>query len=84
MLIREIKWYLYNICFGIITRIHIYIDKLKKPEGFILSSFNINLRNKTIFITGVAGFIGSYLAKKLYAVVDGIKIVSSLTDMMYA
>ena len=35
----------------------------------------IDLHRKTIFITGVAGFIGSYLAKRLFADIEGIKIV---------
>lgn len=36
---------------------------------------NVDLKNKTILLTGVAGFIGSYLAKKLFGTVEGIKIV---------
>lgn len=36
---------------------------------------NVALENKTIFITGVAGFIGSFLAERLFADVEGIKIV---------
>ncbi len=35
----------------------------------------INLENKTIFLTGVAGFIGSNLALHLFANVKGVKIV---------
>lgn len=35
----------------------------------------INLRNKSVFITGVAGFIGSNLAKRLLSTVEGIKVV---------
>lgn len=35
----------------------------------------VELKNKTIFITGVAGFIGSNLAKRLFNDIDGIKIV---------
>lgn len=35
----------------------------------------IDLKNKTVFVTGVAGFIGSNLAKRLFAEVEGIKIV---------
>lgn len=35
----------------------------------------IELKNKIIFITGVAGFIGSNLAKRLFNDIDGIKIV---------
>ena len=31
----------------------------------------INLRNKSVFITGVAGFIGSNLAKRLLSTVEG-------------
>lgn len=35
----------------------------------------IDLKNKTVFITGAAGFIGSNLALELFKTVDGIKIV---------
>lgn len=35
----------------------------------------IELKNKTIFVTGVAGFIGSNLAKRLFADIDGVKII---------
>lgn len=38
-------------------------------------NFNIDLKNKTIFITGVAGFIGSNLAKELLKTVKGVHIV---------
>ncbi|WP_419169402.1 NAD-dependent epimerase/dehydratase family protein [Negativibacillus massiliensis] len=35
----------------------------------------VNLTNKTILITGVAGFIGSYLAQRLLDEVKGVKVV---------
>ena len=35
----------------------------------------IDLKNKIIFITGVAGFIGSNLAKRLLSTVEGVKVV---------
>lgn len=35
----------------------------------------INLKNKTVMITGVAGFIGSNLAENLLNTIDGIKII---------
>lgn len=35
----------------------------------------VDLKNKTIFITGVAGFIGSNLARALFDSVEGIKII---------
>lgn len=35
----------------------------------------ITLKNKSIFITGVAGFIGSNLAKRLLSTVEGVKVV---------
>ena len=35
----------------------------------------IDLKNKSIFITGVAGFIGSSLAKRLLSTVEGVKVV---------
>lgn len=36
---------------------------------------NIDLNNKTILITGVAGFIGSYLARHLFTYAHEIKII---------
>ena len=36
---------------------------------------NINLENKTILITGAAGFIGANLVTELLKVVNGVKIV---------
>lgn len=36
---------------------------------------DIDLKNKTMFITGAAGFIGSNLCKRLFASVEGIKII---------
>lgn len=35
----------------------------------------IDLNNKTVFITGVAGFIGSNLAKQLFDDIKGVKII---------
>lgn len=35
----------------------------------------VKLANKTIFITGVAGFIGSNLAQRLFNDVEGVKVV---------
>ncbi len=36
---------------------------------------NIDLKDRTIFITGVAGFIGSCLAKRLLAKKEGIRVI---------
>lgn len=36
---------------------------------------NISLKNKTVFVTGVAGFIGSNLCKKLFETKDNITII---------
>ena len=43
---------------------------------------NITLTNKTILITGAAGFIGSFLCKRLLESVNGVKIIGldSITD----
>ena len=35
----------------------------------------IDLKNKSVFITGVAGFIGSNLARRLLSTVEGVKVV---------
>lgn len=35
----------------------------------------VDLKNKTVFITGVAGFIGAFLALKLFADIKGIKVI---------
>lgn len=36
---------------------------------------SIDLRNKTVLLTGVAGFIGANLAKHLFTDVEGVKII---------
>lgn len=36
---------------------------------------NINLMNKTVFVTGTAGFIGSNLVMELFKTIEGIRIV---------
>ena len=45
---------------------------MSKIDGFVP---NVDLQNKTVFLTGVAGFIGSNLAKRLFADVPSVKIV---------
>lgn len=40
-----------------------------------MKKFDVSLKNKTVLITGAAGFIGSNLAKRLFATEDTIKIV---------
>jgi len=47
--------------------------KVIKESGYYM--YNVDLNNKTILITGVAGFIGSYLTKGLFSTFDGIKVV---------
>lgn len=44
--------------------------------------YNINLKRKTVLITGAAGFIGSNLVKRLFNDVNDIKIIGidSMTD----
>ena len=44
---------------------------MSKIDGFVP---NVYLENKTVFLTGVAGFIGSNLAKRLFADVPSVKI----------
>ena len=38
-------------------------------------TYNVNLENKTVLVTGAAGFIGSNLVRRLIADVPNIKIV---------
>lgn len=45
---------------------------MSKIDGFVP---NVDLENKTVFLTGVAGFIGSNLAKRLFADVPSVKII---------
>lgn len=40
-----------------------------------MTNFNIDLKNKTILITGIAGFIGSYLARELLKTFEGIRLI---------
>lgn len=36
---------------------------------------NLDLKNKTVFITGVAGFIGSNLAERLLKEIEGMLVL---------
>ena len=44
---------------------------------------NLDLKNKTVFITGVAGFIGSNLAERLLKEIEGIKIPRFPRNMIH-
>ena len=46
-----------------------------RKQGVIMAKSKVNLTGKTIFITGVAGFIGSNLAKRVMKDVKMLKIV---------
>lgn len=46
---------------------------LTTDENLIMNK--IDLKNKTVFITGVTGFIGSNLANRLFADVEGVRVV---------
>ncbi len=35
----------------------------------------VDLNNKTILVTGSAGFIGYYLSKRLLDEIDGVKVI---------
>ena len=50
-----------------------WINQAIRERTFKISK--IDLKNKSIFITGVAGFIGSNLAKRLLSTVEGVKVV---------
>lgn len=45
-------------------------------------NYNINLRGKTVLVTGAAGFIGNNLVKRLFHDVENIKVIGidSITD----
>ena len=51
-----------------------------KEEVFIMDK--LSLSNKTILVTGAAGFIGCFLCKRLLESVEGIRIIGldSITD----
>lgn len=36
---------------------------------------NVDLKNKTILVTGAAGFIGGYLAQRLLDEVESVKVI---------
>ena len=57
-----------TLCYIIVIVIVIVIFKIMLP-------YNIDLTGKTVFLTGVAGFIGSNLAKQLLKTVSNIHIV---------
>ena len=38
-------------------------------------TYNVNLEGKTVLVTGAAGFIGSYLVKRLFKDVENIRVV---------
>ncbi|MGM9551707.1 MAG: NAD-dependent epimerase/dehydratase family protein [Clostridia bacterium] len=40
-----------------------------------MAKHSVDLKNKTVLVTGAAGFIGSNLVKRLYSDVEGIKVV---------
>lgn len=50
-----------------------YVTFLKSTQ--IMLTKNVTLTGKTVLVTGVAGFIGSNLAKQLYREVSDIKII---------
>ena len=37
--------------------------------------YNVSLENKTIFVTGAAGFIGSNLVKRIFTDVKEVKVI---------
>lgn len=45
-------------------------------------NYNVNMENKTVFVTGVAGFIGSNLANDLIKRFNGVTVIGidSITD----
>lgn len=51
-------------------------------------TFNVLLENKTVLVTGAAGFIGANLVKRLCQDIPGIKVVgidiaTKITDLDY-
>ena len=51
-------------------------------EGIEMLKNNVNLRGKTILVTGAAGFIGSNLVKRLFHDVETVRVIGmdSITD----
>ena len=56
--------------------------KWNSKKQYTMVSYNIDLKGKTILVTGAAGFIGSNLVKRLLNDVENIKIIGidSITD----
>lgn len=59
--------------YPVLVRANVTVKEDKKT--MMEHKVKINLENKRIFITGVAGFIGSNLAKRLLSTVAGVRVV---------
>lgn len=70
----------YDACLDDVRRKCIRVTFLK-GISFMLE-YNIDLKGKTILVTGAAGFIGSNLVKRLLTDFDNIKVIGidSITD----
>lgn len=59
--------------YPVLVRANVTVKEDKKT--MMEHKVKINLENRRIFITGVAGFIGSNLAKRLLSTVAGVRVV---------
>ena len=59
--------------YPVLVRANVTVKEDKKT--MMEHKVKINLENKRIFITGVAGFIGSNLAKRLLSTVAGVRVI---------
>lgn len=58
------------------------INKTDPIVNLIMVNLNVDLKGKTVLVTGAAGFIGSNLVKRLFHTLEEIKVIGldSITD----